>query len=133
MTDLKIKSIAGVSGSVDRATVTVHAILSDGQPVQIALPTLEAGALVQALHQATTKIADRAASGPLAKEQVQLFDCRTVHMGHDHPTKVAAVIFDKGLPSQAGYKLPEAQFWQLAQGVNTTAQVLFGTPPSRKH
>ncbi len=137
MQPISVRRIVQAAGSPSDCTIKLTVELQDGSQTTLVMDWPTTQSLATTAHQAMTKLADQMRSGPLREAggmvQVQLFDCQTVHVGHDLPTKTAAVIFDHGLTSQAGYRLPEKQFWQLAQGLTNTMSVLFGKSPQNKH
>ena len=137
MTSLGVARVIGASASVNTGNITIKVELADGSLAQIEMPAPAAQALVTTLHQTVLKLADRMRSGPLQQAggmvQVQMLDCETVQMGHDVPTKTAVLLLDHGKPSEVSYRLPEKQFWELAQGLNNTMQVLFGRSPDKRH
>lgn len=137
MHEVKIGRVLGCRGVTSNGTIIIDAQQEDGQTIQLSMIAPVAHALVPTLHKTVAKLADHLRTGPPQSAsgmvQVSLYDCETIQMGHDLATKTAALIFDYGLPSQAGYKISEKQFWQLGQGLTNTMQILFGKSPPNRH
>jgi hypothetical protein len=135
MGTIELATIA--SGKIDpqTASITINVTLHDGAPAQLTMSGSTAQALVQTLHPATLKLADLLVQGGLQRvgdmAQLQVFDCQTVHVGEDAQSRAAVLLLDHGKPSQAAFRLPETQFWQLAQGVHNVMTTLFGRSPDR--
>lgn len=128
---INISQVSSVKGIPETGQMFISVLLSDGTQTEIGIQAQTAHALLPTINNAIMKMVDQVQSGPLAKGDLPLIHCSTVHMGHNVPSKIAAVVFDKGLPSQTAYKLPEKQFWQLAEGVSNTITNLFGKSPDK--
>jgi hypothetical protein len=132
-TTVKVARIVNVTGNAADGWVTIKVQLENNSEADLLIHAPVADGLLAPLHQLLRKMADLVRRGTIGQGQVQAFDIQTVHVGFDSHSRAAIVIFDHGLPSQAGYRLNNNQLEALEHGLAQATKERSGKSRDQHH
>lgn len=115
-----VQELESCEASANTARLTIRLRDAAGQQLDIELAPSVASQLVLSLHQVCLKLADRSRNGALQSGQVQVFEPQSVETGFAGADLV--VLFDRGLPSEANYRLTVDHSWRLGQAFAAWAE-----------